>query len=483
MRGPGFPNSAYRLASTPVNTPALESHNTLSLPQLFAMLAARRGFIIRVTAGIFLLTLLLSLLMPKTWTASADIYIDYRENDPIGGQKLSAMLDDSYMQTQLDLLRSQRVAENVIDAADLRDTPSYRQRVAENGDERADQQLVSQLLNNTSVQHARGSRVVTVSYDGRSPQQARDMANAVVEAYIHLGEQMSFTAARSRLEQYNAQLEQLRKEVDTVQTRLTDYQQENDILNVQEHGDQETQKLNDLNKTLVNLQNGLQEARANQLAIQQMLKSGLSPEELPIVNQTSVINMLKSQLGYVERELGEVQGSLGPRHPTIQGLNTERQGIIARINREAQAVLVGAESDITRLTDQISELEAEITQQRSKVLTQMQQRNQISAYQRQLASSQQVYNAALQRYDALIMASNIMSPNVAILRAAELPSSPSKPKILINLVLGLAAGLLAAVFFALALELLRRRVHIAEDLQSDPELPLLGQTGPQEYAL
>lgn len=421
--------------------------------------------------------------MPKTWTASTDLYIDYRENDPIGGQKLSAMLDDSYMQTQLDLLRSQRVAENVINAIGLRDTVDYRQAIEEYGKERAEQQFVHQLLSNTSIQHARGSRVVTVAFDGSSPKQSRDFANAVAQAYITLGEQMSFTAARSRLEQYNAQLEQLRKEVDSAQSRLTDYQQDNDILNVQDHGDQETQKLQDMNKALITLQNSLQEARASQNATQKMLEEGLKPEELPIVNQTSVINMLKSQQGYLERQLGEIQGSLGPRHPKVQGLSTEKQSIIARIRREAQAILLGAESDINRLTDQVKELETDIAQQRQKVLTQMQQRNQISAYQRQLASTQQVYNAALQRYDALVMASNIMSPNVAILRAAELPTSPSKPKLAINLVLGLTAGLLFALCLALVLELLNRRVHIAEDLQNDPELPLLGQTTSPEHAV
>ena len=452
----------------------------LSPRQIIAMLRARRQLILNVALLIFAATVIISLFLPRIWTSSTDIYIDYRENDPIAAQRLSAMLDDSYMQTQLDLLRSQRVAETVIEQLNLRELPDYRITASNDGDEKASQQLIKQLMENIEVQRLKGSRVVTVAFNGRSPGQARDYANAIVEAYIDLGEQMSFTAARSRFEQYNAQLEQLRKEVDTVQNNLTAYQQTNDILNVQEHGDQDTQKLNEMTKTLISLQSALQEARARQDATRRMLEAGYKPDEIPLVNETSVINMLKSQLGYVDRQLGDRQGALGPNHPSIRGLATERGQLLARIEKEAQAVLAGADSNIMRLNEQIAEIEASINRLRNTVLTQMVQRDRIAAFQRQLAAAQQVYNAALQKYDSLVIASNVMSPNVAILRSAELPSSPSKPNLRVNLILGLMVGLFVAVALALLLELTHRLVRIVDDMQGEPELPLIGHIGVRE---
>lgn len=454
--------------------------NTLSPRQLIAMLQARQGLIFSVAIGVFLVTLIISLFLPRIWSSSSDIYIDYRENDPIAAQRLSAMLDDSYMQTQLDLLKSQRVAETVIDNLKLRGTPWYRSAVQDNGEERAEQQLVSRLIDNLEIRRLKGSRVVTVEFSGRSPQEARDYADAIVMAYIQLGEQMSFTAARSRFEQYNAQLEQLRTDVDEVQSKLTAYQQEHDILNVQEHGDQETQRLNEFNKTLIALQNELQQAYADRDATQRLLKSGLKPEELPMVNDATIINTLKSQLGFVDRQLGDKQGALGPNHPTIRGLTAERNKLTSRIAQEAQAIVSGQENTIDRLKEQINELEKTIAAQRKTVLAQMQQRNEISAMQRQLASAQQVYTSALQKYDTLIMASNVMSPNVTVLRPAELPTVASKPNVKVNLVLGLIVGVGLALVLALLLELLHRRVRVVEDMQGDPDLPLLGHIGFRE---
>lgn len=455
----------------------------LSPRQIVAMLRARQRLIVNVAIAIFALTVLISLFLPRVWTASTDIYIDYRENDPIAAQRLSAMLDDSYMQTQLDLLRSQRVVENVIDNLNLRASPDYRKSAGNDGEEAADQLLIKQIMDNIDIQRLKGSRVVTIEFNGRSPEQAQNFANAIVQAYITLGEQMAFSAARSRLEQYNAQLEQLRREVDTVQNKLTAYQQENDILNVQEHGDQESQQLNELNKTRIMLQSALQEARAQRDSTQRLLAAGFKPEELPMVNQTAIINTLKSQLGYVDRQLGEKQGAFGPNHPSIRGLASERTKLLAWIAKEAAVILAGADSNITRLNEQISDVEGSIDRLRTTMLKKMDQRDQIAAFQRQLASAQQVYNAALQRYDSLVIATNVVSPNVAILRNAELPSAPSKPNLKVNLVLGLMVGLFIALALALLLELLNRRVHIAEDMMGDPELPLLGRIGLKETLL
>src|SRR5690625_1230107 len=154
------------------------------------MLRARKQLIVFVVVVIVFASLLSYFFLPKAWVASTDIYIDYRENDPIGGQRLSALLDDSYMQTQLDLLRSRRVARAVIDELHLRDTAAYTSNARRLGHEKADQQLIKQILSNTTIQHARGSRVVTVSYRSNNPSRARDISNALADAYLGLSESL-----------------------------------------------------------------------------------------------------------------------------------------------------------------------------------------------------------------------------------------------------------------------------------------------------
>lgn len=116
------------------------------------MLRARQRQILAITLAFLLLGMGVTLLLPTVWTASSDLYIDYKENDPISGRGLSAMLDDSYMQTQIDMIRSHVVAEEVIRAQGLDETVQYREQAQKHGVARAKDQLVERLVRNTQVE-------------------------------------------------------------------------------------------------------------------------------------------------------------------------------------------------------------------------------------------------------------------------------------------------------------------------------------------
>lgn len=122
-------------------------------------------------------------------------------------------------------------------------------------------------------------------------------------------------------------------------------------------------------------------------------------------------------------------------------------------------------------------LQQTIDAQRGKLLENLQHRDQLSAYRRQLASAEQVYNAALQKYDGLLMASNITQPSITALRAAELPSNPSHPVVRRSLVLGLLAGIFVSLCLALLLELRQRRIRCDDDVIRGISLTLLGRVG------
>ncbi|WP_226955030.1 GumC family protein [Mesopusillimonas faecipullorum] len=440
------------------------------------MLSARRHFILFFTGAILGLTALITLLSPKVWTASADIYIDYRENDQLSGRTISPFLDDSYMQTQMDLMHSQRVVDLVIDSLQLRTGREYLSLQAKHGQQRADQELIKSISQNIDIQRAHGSRVVSISYLGNSPQQAQQFADALANAYIELGEKVAMSMGQQRFEQYSAQLENLQNEIDRIQNTLTNYQQSTGMLNVQEHGDLESQKLKELTSTLLQVQNRIEDVRARNRSTQQLLDSGIQAQDIPQITQLPSLLKLKEHLANIDRQLGSVQGSMGPNHPTVRGLQTERRRLLNDMQREVTASLDAENNELISLQQQAESLEQEIEQQRKKMLTQMDQRDRISTYQRQLASAQLVYRAALEKYDSLAMAGNISVTNATLLQAAELPTSPSSPRPMLNLLLGLFIGVLVACCLALTLELLNRRVRCIEDLRGyRNQLPLLGQ--------
>lgn len=449
----------------------------LSSNQLAAMISAARGTIFKTLAVVVIATTAITLMMPKTYTASSDVFIDYKTNDPINGRLFSPIMDESYMQTQFDMIRSQAVAEKVIDSLGLERTAQYQERAKQHGDARAHSQLVKRINEDTQVVTRRSSRVIEVDYSAGTPEQARDLANAVVNAYIELSQQIASSSARSRREQYNAQLEHLRKEADSIQQKLTKYQQEVGIIDPNERNDLESRQLGDLMTSLIAVQNAQQEAAARNKATQGLLKSGVKVDDLPEVAERTNINDMKSKLSDADRRLAEVQEVLGGKHPKTLALLAERNELMARINRESRGAVEAQQIDTRRLQMQEQTLKAQVEAQKAKLLEQKQHRDTITSYQRQLESVERVYNTALQKYDEILMASNISTPDLNVLRVAEAPSTHSKPLLLKNIAASIVAGLGIGLCLALLLELSTRRLRCRDDLARSLRVPVIGHIG------
>ena len=71
----------------------------LTLNQLGAMLRYRVWTVLIVTLVTVIVTGIAVMLIPKSYTSSAELFIEFRVNDPISGRQFPAILDETYLQT------------------------------------------------------------------------------------------------------------------------------------------------------------------------------------------------------------------------------------------------------------------------------------------------------------------------------------------------------------------------------------------------
>lgn len=440
----------------------------LTLNQMFAMLRWRLATVFNVMLGTLIATAALTLILPKTYTASADIFIEYRVNDPISGRQFPAMLDESYMQTQVDIIKSTEVANRVIDALHLTD----------NEDSAAAKQLLAErIIKSIDVQLRRSSRIVEIQYSGNSPETARDYLNALIKAYMDLNLQINSAPAKSRLEQYNAQLDLLRNEIDTVQTRLTEYQQSTGIVDADERLDVGSRQLLELSNKQITLQGQRQEITARANILESLVRSGLSAADIPEIAQQPRIIEMKLRLTDAERNLAELSGVYGRKHPKYIAQQDERDSISKRLQHEAKAVLDATRLENRRLQEQEQAIAQDLASRQKAVLEMKKHRDVLSSYQRQLESSQRIYNAALHKYDEILMSGNVNSTSLSILRQAELPRTHTKPRLGLSLMFGLFVGLVLGLAVSLLAEISTRHVRCAEDIERELGLRMLGHIG------
>ena len=90
------------------------------------------------------------------------------------------------------------------------------------------------------------------------------------------------------------------------------------------------------------------------------------------------------------------------------------------------------------------------------------------------AGAQRTYDDAMQRQMASGLESRASQTNVSILDAATVPNKPTRPRVALNIALSVVVGILLAMTVVYLLEMFDQRVRWLSDLDSDPQVPLLG---------
>ncbi|MCH8620581.1 Wzz/FepE/Etk N-terminal domain-containing protein [Undibacterium sp. TS12] len=453
------------------------SELVLSFGQIGAMLRARQVLIILVTIVSVAGAIVASLLLPKTYVATADIFIDYRMNDPISGRQFHPMQDESYLQTQFDVIKSVQVAERVIQALGLQASPEGKKQVLRYGEQRGLRALAESIVRNTEVSPHKNSRVIEIQYFAGDPKHAKEVANAIVKAYIDLSLEMMNAPARARRDQYNAQLESMSRQIDELQKKLTAYQQEYQIVDVDERSDIESKQMNTLSARLVDTQLQRVEAQAKRQSLEKMVKEGNLQSDIPEIAGIGHISGLKAALISLDAQLANAKITLGVRHPKYIAINDERQALLDKLQRESATAFEMLGAAEARLMQQEKVIEAEIATYQKKTFENKKHRDVISSYQRQLDSVQKIYNAAIQKFDELLMTSNVAISNASVMQWAELPEKHAKPLMRNNIVFGMLAGLVMGFGLAFLLELMNRRVRCLEDLEREFDEPVMAKLG------
>lgn len=453
------------------------SASGLSFAQLFAILKARKFTIFIALALTVMATFVLTEFLPKSYTATAELFIDYRANDPLAGRQFSPVLDESYMQTQVDMIKSEEVANQVIEVTKMMSRDSVKKMIEKDGEAKVRSLLVESIGKELEVVLRKSSRVVELRYSASSANYARDALNAAIQAYMDLVLRISSAPAKSRQEQYSVQLETLRHELDQIQTSITEYQQKYGIVDADERLDMGSRQLNELSSKQTTIQGLRLEANSKHRAIEAMVKSGVPASEIPEIALQRGIPELRLRLADLERQTAEVGSVYGRNHPKFKIVLAERDILVQRLNRESQVALNAALMEERRFDQQAQTLSSEIQDKQSKLLEMKKHRDVIGSYQRQMESVQKIYNSAVQKYDELLIASNVNSPSLAVLRWAVAPYTHSKPKLRSNLMMSLPVGLLLGLGLVFLTELSGRRLRHVDDLERELNIDVLGRVG------
>jgi chain length determinant protein EpsF len=439
----------------------------MNFTQFLLILNARKWIVLGVLLLTVAVTAAVSLLLPKEYTATSTLIIDSKSKDPITGQLMPSQLFPGYMATQIDIINSSQVASKVVSDLKLADSPGTREQFmkATEGKGTVEQWLGNLLLQKLSVEPARESSIISLSFSGADPRFAAVVANAFAKSYIETSLDLRLVPAKQMAAWFDQQIVQLRGKLDEAQQKLTTYQREKGIVESEERLDVETHNMADLAGQLVGAQSAAFEASSR----------ARDSANLPEVTNNPVVQGLKAQVSQGEGRLADLAKRVGVNHPEYQRtqaeVNTYKVKLAAELNTATRGV--GATSSVAR--QRVKELSVAFEQQKAKVLGLKQQREEATLLARDLENAQRIYDSALQRYGQSRMEAQSTQTDIAVLNPAVPPIDPSKPRVLFNVLLAMFLGTLLGVSLGFLIELLDRRVRSGQDIAAVLDIPVLAE--------
>ncbi len=419
-------------------------------------------FLLVATAGI-----VTTMLLPRQFTAESTMVVEMRI-DPVLGALAPGLAGPSYMATQIEIIRSERVASRVVQMLGIERSPKAVQqwREATEGKIPLERYFAALLQRGLNVDMVRASNLINVTFAAPDAQFAQAAANAFVQAYLDVSVELRVAPAKQSAAFLDEQTKVLRANLEAAQAKLTKFQQEKGIVVTDERLDQETSRYATLATQLSAAQAELIETSSR--------RRNTGSETSPDVLSSLAVQGLKSQLATAQTKLTEVSAVVGKNHPTRIQLEAQIAELNQQLATEIRRVSSGTSTASKGSAEKVGELKAMLDAQKKLLLSLRGDRDQISVYVRDVDTAQRAYDAVTSRVGQFNLESQNQQANTRLLSAAVEPLEPSRPKIKLGIIGSILAGIVLSVLAALGWEVLDRRVRSPEDLMIVAGVPVLG---------
>jgi len=477
-----WPVGPYAPAPPTAGHRTYSATSILDFPTLVRIIHHWRWLVLGSVATGFVGAILLTLLTTPIYRA----WVTLEANPPTfsvsddQSRERDATTSDSYdfVATQVGLVSSRSVAERTAQELNLANNPSV---VPQNMD--ASQRLriatgvVSRGLHVIPPQEG---QLIKFSYDSPTPQLASLVANGIADSFINTALQRRYEASAYARNFLERQIAKTRSDLEKSERSLVGYAQAQGIINTGGTGPDGKQSGSDTNslqgESLVSLNKALADATARRVAAEGAYRQSLTTG--PTSEVTTSTQALRQQKATLEAEYQQKRTFMKPEHPEMLSLRSQIDELDRQIARESAQMSSGRNNsllaDYRAAAAAENALQARVAGLKGDVLNLRGRSIQYNILQREVDTNRALYDALLQRYKEIGVAGGVGTAPVSIVDRADTPTFPFKPNLMLNLLFGLGAGLLAGMAGAVGLEFLTDTIKTREDIRKKLGIACLG---------
>ena len=328
---------------------------------------------------------------------------------------------------------------------------------------------VKNFLKVLDVNPVRRSNLVEISFLSRDPQTAARVANQLATTYIDQNLQVKWDETVKASDWLSTQLVGLKGKLEKSEDALQAYAQANSILFVEDRKNLANARLEELQQEYTKAQADRYQAESRNSLVQEG-----TVQDLPGVLSNRLIQDLAVRLADLEREYAQLTAVVKPDYPKAVQVKMQIDSVQTTLERQKRALAQNLVDEYRSALAREKYLAAALDRQKAEVNDIAQKSIQYNILKREVDTNKQLYEGLLQRLKEAQVSAGLKASNVRVVDPAEVPKYPVRPRVLLNLALGLVFGLALGVGVAFFQEYLDNTLKTSDDVERLLRLPSLG---------
>ena len=453
----------------------------------------RHRIILFVTMALCVLAgIIFILLSTPDYRATASVEV---EDVPAGAagagatQRPAAPSDnEALMQTELEVLRSRALAEDVARELALVGSSTFFDGMDERRPERGSGSLsqrqveteavISLLRENLEVQLPGKSRVIRISFTSADPILSARVANSYADSLIRADLKRGFESGVQARRFLLGELDGARRDLERAERDLATYAARtgSSPSEVETAGDQPSGSAGATATRLAQLNAFRAQAMADRIAAQKRWESARlsSVETLPEVLNNGAMQQLMTQRAQARAAVVEERQFRKDAHPEMR----EARARLAALDDQATAMANSIRASLREQFDVAvhgeKQIEAEIAGVERQAQAERGRGVQMSILERSVDTYRLLHDSLLQRYRDMASQAGFQAGRIQPLDRAAVPSRPSSPNIGTTMLVASLGGLLLGLLMVAGRHVFDDAVTSADTLAERANMPLLG---------
>ena len=447
----------------------------LHLLDYWRVIRIRLPLIVLVFLLVVITTGVVTYFLPRQYESSVTMQINQNDTylkvfDDRGG---GGGFDPRFITTQFEIIQRKEILYPVIEALGLEQ--KWKKLYGILGKE----QTVFRLRRMIDVREIRNTELIQISVLDQDKNEASEIANRIAEEYQRrrIGEQQG-TVNRSLIQLKDEVAKQSRR-VDELRAEAQRIRIENEIQDL--NPDSVVDPMQAANEVLLSVEQQVstERLRVSSLRTKYEQISKLTDDQIMRsistldVQDPTIIQMLPQYQEVASEEARLLNSGLGSNHPIVKSIRAKKEVMSKQLASQIASLRASMEANIRIGEESIKELEQRLHESQTKQQTSKTRASGYYEAKNNYIQAKKILEAAEMRLSTETMQRTMPQDPAVIWERAEPADFPSRPRVLLNMILGIVVGLGFGVGLAFFIEYLDTSVKTLEEVENLLKVPVL----------